>query len=89
MMERKTEKKGCSEIVIPWKGKAEENFVYFLKDFHVIKFKVLNLSPILLIVCLERSVLTANFTAFALYSLLGAGCGPQEKNIYTAVHPFK
>lgn len=89
MMERKTKKKGCSEIVILWKGKAEEHFIYFLKDFHVIKFKVLNLSPILSIVCLERSVLTANFTAFALYSLTSVGCGPQEKNIYTAVHLFK
>ena len=89
MMERKTKKKGCSEIVIPWKGKAEEHFVYFLKDFHVIKFKVLNVSPILLIVSLQRSVLTANFTAFVLYSLISVGGGPQEKNIYIAVHPFK
>ena len=88
MAGRKTKRK-VTVKVISWKGKAEELFICFVKGFHVIKFKVLNLSPILLIVSLEETVLTTDFTAFALYSLMTVGDGAPKENIYIAVHPFK
>lgn len=72
MAERKTKKKGHYEKVIPWKGKSEELSVYFVKGFHVIKFKVLNLPPILLTVFLEGSVLTTDSLLQSLHSLMSA-----------------
>lgn len=54
--------KGYYKTLIPWKGKTEELSVNFVKGFHVVKFQVRNLSPILLIVSLEKCVLTKDFT---------------------------
>lgn len=55
--------KGCYKTLIPWKRKTEELSVNFVKSFHVVKFQVRNLSPILLIVSLEKCGLTTDFPA--------------------------
>ena len=74
---RGTRKKGRYKILIPWRGKAEELSVNFVKVFHVSKFQVLNLSSILLIASLEKSVLTTDVTApvFAPFDGCSAGWG--------------
>lgn len=46
MVGQETKKEGHCETVNRWQGKAEELFVDFVKALHVIKFKVLNISPI-------------------------------------------
>lgn len=45
MVGRNTKEKACYETIVPWKGKAEELFCYFVKGFHIIKFRALNLFP--------------------------------------------
>lgn len=66
-------KKGHYEKVIPWKGESNELFACFVKGFHVIKFKVLNLPPILLTMFLQGPVLPVDALLYSLPSLMSAG----------------
>lgn len=54
------------KTLIPWEGNPEELSVNFVKVFHVIKFQVLNLSPIILIVSLKRKPLPTTDLFFSL-----------------------